>query len=96
MLVLPSLLAFGEAVAFSWVWWWVGNLGNEIRRTCFRDAVDENAELWDSQEDIKANSKSEQKTFAVMEPMLLLLGGEFYAAEVWLKELTHERARSEV
>lgn len=96
MLVLPSLLTLGKAVAFLWMWWWVGDLGDEICRTCFRDAVDEDTEQWDPQEDIKTNAKSEQKTLAVMEPMLFLLGSEFYAAEVWLKELTHERAGSEV
>ena len=85
MFVGPLDLALGEFLAVSWSRRRIRNLRDQIGRRCLGDTVYQDAEKRDFQKDVEADSKAEEKAFAVAKPGLLLNRSETYAREVGLE-----------
>lgn len=72
MLVLPMYILLLEFFGLLRLWWWFGNLGDQICSRGLCDAVDEDAEQWYLQERNEGESKAEENAFSIMEPLFLL------------------------
>ena len=73
LLIRPLDLAFRKLLAVRGRWWRICDLGDQIRCRCFRNAVDQDTQKRDLEEDVEADTESEQYTLAVMKPVLFLL-----------------------
>ena len=72
MFVGPLDLARGEFLAISWRRRRIRDLRDQVRRRCLGNTVYQDAEKRDFQKDVKADSKAEEKAFAVTKPGFLL------------------------
>ena len=82
LLVLPGDLALRKLLAVCRRRRRIGDLRNEVRCRRLRYAIDEDPEQWNLEKDVEAGAEAEEDPFAVTEPVVLLLGGEFDAGEV--------------
>ncbi len=76
MLVSPLLLTCCKALALSWSWRWICDFGNKICRRSFSNTIDKNPKEWRLQEEVKADTKTEQEALSIVEPLLFLLLGK--------------------
>lgn len=85
MLILPPRLRLDKFCTFSRGWWRVGDFGDQVRRRCLGDAVQEDSDEGGFENDSEAKRKAEQYALSVHEPASFLGAGEGHATEVWFE-----------
>lgn len=85
MLVIPPDILLLEFFRFLWRWRRVCDLGDQIRRRSFSDAVDKHSEERDLEEEEESDREAVKYTRAVVEPEFLLLWTVADAGEVGVK-----------
>ena len=73
--VSPMCLTLCNLRPLGWWRWRVGDLGDQICRGRFANSIYQNAQQRDLEKDEKANTKSEEHSFAIAKPGFLLLWG---------------------
>ncbi len=85
MLIFPLLLACCKALALGRWWWRISDLRDEICSRCFSNAINEDTKQRDSEKYVEADTETEQETFSIVKPTLLLFLCERYTREVRLE-----------